>query len=762
MSDMADPTGAVNGAGGVKGTVGRALGEPVEPPTGGDSTTSTGAKDASEGGSAADRPGDEERSLLQSEIRDAVADGLSTLGGFDSHTSAVTIVPGGATTFHGPVAGRDIIMGGERVSVVLSAVSARTITEICRVHVPPDGYEALAEVIQRDALVLVRSPRRWGTTTTVIRLLGPMGPVHEVRFSGPLSTLPIEDLPERCGFVLGLASRSQLAELHERDLQSLQDRLRKRQTRLVTVIDTSLRLPDLAVQRRAIDLIAPPPAVELVASHMANRLSRELAEQFLADHDLAAHLEAIDADSFDVRQLVEFAHDLSDAAQDRCTAEEAVARFAQRSRQDLEAWLDDTHDSDQKATTVSLAVLDRMPYEAVARAATLLEHAWRVEDAVGDTAKPRARRTKSVRMKDARGRLTREIRHTRYGPAELEIASFVDASYPGRLLEHLWHEHDYDRDLILRWLRTVAEDVEERVRIRAATAIGFLAQYAFDTIRRDVIVPWAGSGHGDERERAVAALSLPARHPDTAARTVRLVLEWSERKSGPLRLSAARALGQSVGATLPQGPDERLAELAKAAAPDLAVAIGDSVGGLLLDATPTRRLALLQMLDDWSSQSKVQRQTAGVWAFLEVAQGLSTTVPTPDGAVRWPSLLWFATEAEHHTAGAGPADSVLPPDDAATLPAIREVIVRTWSRVLRAGDAEFGVRRVLRNWARSAERQPRLRPPMVSLLVEVANMSPRLADLVAAHARTWRHQEQAAPDLALRLLEALQRGRGIR
>jgi hypothetical protein len=686
----------------------------------------------------AEKPGDEERSALQNEIRDAVADGLSTLGGFDSHTSAVTIVPGGASNFHGPIAGRDIIMGGgERDNAVLSAVSAKTIAEIDRVHVAPTGCQALAEAIRRDAVVLVRSPKRWGTTTTAIHLLGRLGAVYELRFSGDLRTLPVDDLPEGCGFVLTRVSRTQLADLHDRDLLTLQDTLAKRRSRLVAICDTGVRVTDPVVQRRAVDIAAPPAAVDLVVSHMAGRMSRQRAEQFLADHDLSKDLAAIDADSFDVRQLVEFARDLSDAAEDRSSVEEAVTRFAERSRQDLEAWFDEVVDYDQKATTVSLAVLDRMPYDTVARSATLLEQEWRLEDAGGGTAQPRARRTKSARMKNARARLTREVRSTRYGPAELEIASFVDESYPGRLLDHLWHEHDYDRDVILRWLKTVAEDVEGSVRIRAATAIGYLAQFAFDTIRRDVIVPWAGSGHGDERERAVAALSLPARHPDTAARTVRLVMDWSERKGNPLRLSAARALGQSVGATLPQGPDERLAELAKGAEPDLAIAIGDSIGGLLLEAAPERRLALLQLLDDWSGQTKVLRQTAGVWGFLEVAQGLSTTVSTPDGPLRWPTVLWLATEAD----GA----------DAA-----REVIVRIWSKVLRAPDADFGVHRVLRNWARSAEREPRLRQPLVSLLVDIAGMSPRLAALVAAHARTWRQREPVAPDLAIRLLEALQ------
>ena len=687
----------------------------------------------------AEKLGDEERSAQQSEIRDAVAEGLSALGGFGAHASAVTIVPGGSSTFTGPIAGRDIILGGNRDDALQREVTAETIAEIGRSHVPPVGYDELAGALRQDTAVLVRSPERWGTATTAIHLLGRMGAVRRLAFSGHLSRLPVDNLPEDCGLLLSRVGRAQIADLRDHDLRAVQDSLAKRRSRLIVTFDTNIRLQDPALETRVVTMVSPPPAVELVICHMAARLTREQAKKFMADHDLATRLEAIDTGSYDVRQLVAFARDLADAAEDRCSVEDAVSRFDDRSRQDLEAWLDEIVDHDQKAVVVSLAVLHRMPYDAIARSATPLEHAWRLEDAGGGTAAPRARRTKSARMGNARARLSHEVWETRYGPAELEIASFVEDSYPRRVLHHLWHEHDYDRDLILAWLKQVAEDVEGRVRIRAAQAIGFLAQYAFDTIRRDVIVPWAGSGNGDERERAVAALTLPAMNPDTVGRTARLVLDWSDRKGSALRLTAARALGRSVGATLPNGPDERLTELAKAADPDLAIAIGDSIGELLIDADPARRLALLKLLDDWSGQTKVLRQTAGVWAFLEVAQGLTTRDSTPEGAVRWPTVLWFAHGDE----------------------AMREVIVRLFGKVLRAPDAYHGVHAVLRSWARRAEHEPQPRQAMVSLLVDVAGLSPRLADLVVAHARTWRQKEPVAPDLAIRLLEALN-GRGIR
>jgi hypothetical protein len=86
------------------------------------------AKDSVLGQSTANQqPGDEDRALLHDEIRRALTEGLSALGGFDPRSSAVTIVPSGASTFHGPIAGRDIILDGQRDTAVLSPVSIEAI-----------------------------------------------------------------------------------------------------------------------------------------------------------------------------------------------------------------------------------------------------------------------------------------------------------------------------------------------------------------------------------------------------------------------------------------------------------------------------------------------------------------------------------------------------------------------------------------------------------------------------------------------------------
>src|SRR5438105_1574271 len=104
MSDPADGTAQAEP---VREAVGKVFDKPPESPDGKDTAE---AKENRDGGRdrSANQPGDEERGLLQNEIRAALADGLSALGGFGSGTSAVTIVPGGTSTFTGPIAGRDV------------------------------------------------------------------------------------------------------------------------------------------------------------------------------------------------------------------------------------------------------------------------------------------------------------------------------------------------------------------------------------------------------------------------------------------------------------------------------------------------------------------------------------------------------------------------------------------------------------------------------------------------------------------------------
>ncbi|MEQ4302617.1 hypothetical protein ABNF97_14660 [Plantactinospora sp. B6F1] len=702
--------------------------------------------------SPGDGAGDEERTWQQQEIRKTLAAALNSFG---SRSSGVIVV-GDGHTFSGPVTGGDSRSGADRSRAVLSTFTAGFVAGTARVYVLPDGFDDLADALDSSPVLLIRARRRWGSTTTAVRLLSDMETVHELRFADALSALPIEDLPEGCGFVIERLTTHQLGTLHARELPMLEERLTRRRGKLVVIVDDSARTPDHAVDRLARKIAAPPAALELVTSHLAELLgSDNEAERLLAEEHVGTRLADIAPESFDAPQLVELAKDLAEAAGGTGTVAEAMARFEDRSRRDVEDWYDELATFDERALVVAIAVLDRMSFDAVSRAATLLEQAWREDEAGNGPAPPRSRQTRRSRLQTARARIGDEVRRTRYGWAELEVVSFVDPSYPRRLLHHLWHEHYYDRRLLLDWLRSIADDVEGAVGIRAATAIGYLSQFAFDTIRRDIVTPWAGSGRGNEREWAVAALALPAREPATASRVIRLVLDWADRDSLALRLTAARALGASVGAVLDGGPDEHLAELAEGAETAVQLAIGDSIAELMAEATLDRQTELLRLLDAWSVERRSGRLYAGVVGFLEVAATLWTNQRTPDGDVAWPTLLWLASD------GGQPVTSS---DDAVPLAEgwseAGRIVARLWGRALVAPGVDTAVHNVLRRWAQAAEEAPVLRPVLVGLLMEAAGTD-RQRRLLTAHANRWRDPQPLAPDLAARLLNLLSRRVGV-
>ncbi|HEU4347696.1 MAG TPA: hypothetical protein VFR35_07900, partial [Actinoplanes sp.] len=559
--------------------------------------------------------------------------------------------------------------------------------------------------------------------------------IYQLRFAGALADLPVDKLPAGSGFVLEATETRVLIALRPQNLADLSERLREAGSRLVVVTDAE-RAAEHGSRPVWRALGAPPDAYELTLRHLADRLgSREQGAELLDRAEVAAQLKDMAPGTFDVHRLVELAADLAESARGRGVLADAIERFEARADQAVEQWFDSDElaEPHRKALVLALAVLNGMSHDAVSRAATLLEQHWRAQEPAAAPGTRRRREPRRERLKAARARLTHETRGTRYGAATLEIASFWDPGYPERLLRHYWLEHDYDRDLLLEWLREVADDVEVAVGIRAAGAIGLLATFAFDTVRRDVIVPWAGSGKGDERELAVAALAMPARTAGTAARTMRLVADWASRDAEAQRTAAVRALGGSVGAVLDPGPDALLAKLAVGADGRLATAIGDSIGELLAAAAPDRQHTLLSLLNDWSAEGRRGRQAAGVLGFLQV--GWTQWEREGDGQA-WPLLLWLA---DRDTAMAA-------------------IVANLWGRSLIARGADNGVRVVLRSWALAAEREPEMRRAFVELFTAVPETQ-RQADLLRIHAEKLRTGRPASPDTARKLLDALTKGR---
>jgi hypothetical protein len=695
------------------------------------------SSDEDESAGLDDSLGDDDDAWGRHTARESIIDGMHEFG---VRGSGVYIAAD-ALYVSGDVAGGDIHKGTRQAAgLVLERILTTALLEPHR-FVLPTGFPGVDPAPA--GLLILRVRRRCGGTTAALRLLANGGDViYRLRTEEPLSNLEATRLPPDAGVLLDGLSSQQAGRLRDNELHQLHEALVSQATRLVVVVDWEARLTDPTVQRRFRPLSAPL-ARDVVLAHLGHLLRDTLdPESVLGDESVAQMVASIDAETFDIYQLTELAHDLADMAQGQISEEEVASRFGMRARQRLQPWLDEMSNA-ELATVVSLATLHGLTADAVSRAAQTLE--LQLADAYAERKGQKVRSSRSGRLLTARAVASFEPRRSRYGVSEQEVVRFVDSSYPAQVMRLVWQEFDGDRQLYLDWLRSTAEDVEGAVRIRAATTIGYLGCFSFDEIRREIIAPWARSGNGDERERAVAALAIPARHPNIRAQVISLVRDWSG-ESRALKLAAVRALGVAVGEVLPADANGTptalvmLAELARNADPQLGVAIGDSLAELITDADPHRSTEVLRQLTSWVREPRGGRQTAGAFAFLEIASTLWRERRSDDAAAWWPSLLAMADDAKESA------------DD-------RRLIVELWSIAIRAPGVDRLLQRVVSRWARAAEGDSAMRAAFVELFVEVSACGPRQQNIVIHCARTWHNSKPAAPETAARLLEALV-GRG--
>lgn len=705
-------------------------------------TAGTADKAPEPAASAGQSLGEEDRAYAQTEIRRIVADAMRTYGARDSGAYIV-----GGTVRTGPVAGRDINIFGQS-KVLFEQVSAARLMEVTAHFVRPGGIDEAATMVAQTGLTVLTARRRWGLTTAALWLLGnARGSVYELRTDELLTRIRADELPEHAAILLDGLSAPQAAALRLPDLQALSHVLAERDSRLVLAIDSQTRV-DASIIGGAVALSAPPDCRDVVRRHVQSALRAQPTAAvdvpaLLAQPDVERLLGSVTEANFDILQLAQLGRDLADMMAGRITTEEVESRFSLRSQQTMREWLDGLTEPGL-ALTVSLAALHGLPNDAVATAAKRLEDALAAErggHAVRGRPEPR-----HVRLAAARAVVGTEVRRTRYGRSEVEVVRFLDSSHPVDVLHYFWHDYDTYRTVVMRWLSAVADAPEDQTaRIRAATTIGLLACFSFDDVRQQVIAPWAAVDNPDKRERAVAALALPARNPNTRAQVVRMVREWAVDESQYLRLTAARALGISVGEVIEGGPDELLSELAQGADQEMGIALGDSIAELI-DETPEgldvgRTRDLLAMVLQWAKDRRGRRDEAGAVAFLEIASTLVTERGTDDETPNtWPTLLaltdrsWVADEA------------------------LRESIIEMWAIVMLLPDLDVFVRRILRRWARAAEENEAMRAPFVTLWQDAVQRRPRLATTIMHHAKRWRGDGRDlpdAPEVAARLLHVL-------
>ncbi|THV21671.1 hypothetical protein [Glycomyces paridis] len=607
--------------------------------------------------------------------------------------------------------------GAQSIALGFEIPGAR-IEAVKHTYLPPVCYFDLQSRLDEHRLLILRARRGWGGTVTAVRLLCDdherIQQISEV--DGRLSALRLDELERGSGLIVENLGPEQLRELASGQAERLSAKLKQLEARAVVVVDESSLRPDHRMERFVADLAAHPDPRRLVESHLAERLgSEESARELLSADTLAAWFAAAPVgDGFDAHLLVGLAHDLAEGVQAGGGVEEALERFAERSESDTDNWFDGIANHGTPSVTalaLTVAVLEGLPYGTVSRVAGALERILAGDLPAEGRERNEPRRVRRTQvLKTVRAKLTTERRNGRL-QNEDEVISFQDDRYRRHVLD-LVYEYGFENE-ILPWLRELTVDREVAVAVCAAEVVGHLGKFDFRRIQTEFIGPWARSPRPYDRELAVIALAVLAREARTLHAVTRLVGDWSRKKLGPLRRTAARALGAGIGPLMPAGPDDLLDRLAEGADRPLAKAIGSSIAELFALADTRRRIVLLDMLCEWSEESTAWNGFAGIAGFVECGR-IRLTLSFNGERVRWPLLLVLSSfdgTFDREQAGGW--------DQEAT-GRIRDLTAALIASAAADSALLPEFERMLKGWASDAEQHPMLAREIDELLAEAA------------------------------------------
>jgi hypothetical protein len=269
------------------------------------------------------------------------------------------------------------------------------------------------------------------------------------------------------------------------------------------------------------------------------------------------------------------------------------------------------------------------------------------------------------------------------------------------------------------WLRELGGHPNPDVRVRAASAVGVLATRAFDFVLPRIIGPWACDEDGDLRDSAAIALDPPAQHDDLRDVVAEVVQNWAGDKDQPLlQATAARTFGGDAGVARPTNALRQLRDLAEIDHIDVAIAVAQSLGELVMRGTAAVAGRVLTEITNWVTTGRSEVRLVGRLAFLRLTYLRGAPIPSgqrPDPALRAvPTLLVIAMRDARFVAR----------------------LAALWSDGLNSADAHRRLGTSLAAWAEAVEAHGEARATFVAVLRSAAS-HPRTAAIIARAAQAW-------------------------
>ncbi|WP_281894061.1 hypothetical protein [Phytohabitans aurantiacus] len=620
------------------------------------------------------------------------------------------------------------LSGGERFEPVPPEVLAKVRQRFVR----RPGHTVLWRKLVEKAALVIAGPAGYGKAWTALHLLDAMceGGVRRVGRLADLVQVDDDSLHDQTGYLVEIVAA---ADAHAIDLESFVGRLRRRRSRVVVV--TALDLPALSpgLASFAQELDAPPVAADVLKSQLFAEVGEEhyaAACDVVAKPAVGAVLADLAAERCGLDEVYRLAVRLRPAVLGEVDVETVCA--ADPSKERFTAWFRALPEAEDQTFAIALAVLNGLPFATVAEAGGLLHS--HIQRARRPHKPPRVRafaRTTQDLLAAVRARVAEGREDTGYGEVSARVVLSDLNAYPRRLLQLLWEDYPGLHPILLAWLRELAMGNDARVRASAATAVGMVAALDFYRTYEQVLLGWAGSWRREDRQAAVSALRVPALRPDQAAVIWNLVEDWvDEERPLPLQLTAAAALGGSVGASDTRRALRILEKQADSVSYRLKQTICQAATDLFASSDPAQAYLVLDSVNRWATDRNIERIRTSLATFLQIA--LDREYTDPETGALWPRLLWRVRD----------------------VPAYRGVVAGLWRKAINRPNFDEAAMGVLHHWVCLAERYPHVREP---LSVQVAAIPESERDLrsLRFNLRKWSSEPNASPATAHILLNAL-------
>ncbi len=658
----------------------------------------------------------------------------------------------GIGTVEGDAVGvQNVFLGGRRRRMRPVPLPHELADPVLRSFVSPPGWDDIRAEAARRTVVILRGQAGWGRQAAAIRLLqGPPRQVFLLPTAADPADLP-EILAEDGGPVPGagyLADQpAGFSRLRAAMLMELQQTLDACGACLVLTVSSEMTLPDHGLHGYTVDMQERPARPDITASRLAYLLGEERAALVLdrADvKDLITHTLAGGGSCESAAYLAAAIADEDGASRDGAgdfSVPRIRTRMSQRDHDEFSTWFGGLPDTRSRCFAVALAVLDGLPYETVAAAARMLYQKFEADDVlVLNSSEERApepqrpfRVSRRTRLQALGARTLTVTIPGDYGPVESVVVAYDHPRSAAGVLAHAWAEYEV-HDTLLDWLRNLADDDSEPVRIQAGLALGQLTASSFQYLVSEVLDPWASSGLRSRRETVAYALRRAVASEAGLHDSTRLMIEaWYSDPEDPAgQATAARAYGLVGGLVSPQEATAALCRLLVSTEFEVKVAVANALADLLAPEVnsedgppPSSSASLVSIVLSGLADAMADRQRTGgaQLAFLILALSLEAWAPGGDGEACWPALLLLVTR----------------------LPGARQLVTDLWQRTLESGREQDNAERVLTFWALSAEKDPRVREALLRLARAIARDRPRCRATLRRYAEQWARDDSLTP-----------------